>query len=105
VLHVKIPAMLEVYPDDTSILHRVKWAPERATLRTELAAESEKLTNAKTRNSPNAICVVVQTLVRIMMRFLTYKPVGRPHVFLNDAEWKLVSESKLRFQWRKELLI
>eukprot|EP00026_Physarum_polycephalum_P006399 Phypoly_transcript_06441.p1 GENE.Phypoly_transcript_06441~~Phypoly_transcript_06441.p1 ORF type:complete len:552 (+),score=139.77 Phypoly_transcript_06441:122-1777(+) len=105
VLHVKIPAMHEVHPDDSTILNRVKWAPERAALRTELEAETKKLADPKSRNSPNAICLVVQNLVRVMMRFLTFKPVGRPHVFKNDAEWALVSESKLRFQLRKELLL
>lgn len=97
--------MSEVYPDDTSILRRVKWAPERAAMRAEIEAECEKLRNPKTRNSPVAVSMAVQNLVKIAMKFLTYKPVGRPHVFASDAEWKLVSESKLRFQWRKELLI
>jgi len=105
VLHVKIPVVLEVFQDDSSILTRVKWAPERAAMRAELTAENEKLGAAKTKNSPPAICLVVQNLVRIMMRFLTYKPIGRPHVFKTDSEWTLVSESKLRFQWRKELLL
>lgn len=105
ILHVKIPAMSEVYPDDSTILRRVKWATERAALRTELEAECEKLRNSKTKNSPSAVNLVVQNLVRIAMKFLTYKPVGRPHVFPSDAEWTLVSEAKLRFKWRKELLL
>lgn len=105
ILHVKIPAMSEVHPDDSSILKRVKWAPERATMRSEIESELERLSSAKTRNSPSAICLVVQNLLKTAMRFLTFKPVARPHVFRSDAEWTLVSESKLRFQWRKELLM
>lgn len=105
VLHVKIPAMMEVYPDDTTILTRVKWGVERQNLRDEVNVEIEKLQNPKTKNNPNSICLVIQDLIRIMMRFLTFKPIGRPHVFRSDAEWKLVSESKLRFKLRKDLLL
>jgi len=105
VLHVKIPAMHEVFADDHTILKRVTWGPERQILRDEVASEVEKLQNPKTKNNPNVICLVVQTLLTIMMRFLTYKPIARPHVFRSDAEWKLVSESKLRFELRKELLL
>lgn len=55
--------MSEVYADDNTMLTRVKWGPERQSMRDEVATELEKLQNAKTKNNPNTICLVVQNLV------------------------------------------
>jgi hypothetical protein len=105
-LNIKIPAMSEVYEDDSSNFTRKNWASERQHMREEVKTELQKLdAQAKTKNNANTICLVVQNLLKIFMEFLTFKPVGRPHVYISDTQWELVKESKLRFKFRKELLL
>jgi len=39
-----------------------------------------------------------------LLKFLTYTPVGRPHIYATDSSWVMVSEKVWRMNLRHEII-
>eukprot|EP01112_Ceratiomyxa_fruticulosa_P009153 TRINITY_DN2387_c0_g1_i3.p1 TRINITY_DN2387_c0_g1~~TRINITY_DN2387_c0_g1_i3.p1 ORF type:complete len:432 (+),score=80.93 TRINITY_DN2387_c0_g1_i3:751-2046(+) len=77
ILGVKIPAMLDVYEDDYVQIKKKNWSDERKMLRDELAPILSKLSR---QYSVENICSTVNGITYILLKYFTYKPLGRPHL-------------------------
>ncbi|EGC39778.1 hypothetical protein DICPUDRAFT_74736 [Dictyostelium purpureum] len=124
-LDIQIPLMLEVYEDDSTLTKRKNWSHERKLLKETISksihqlkyyqassssAPPASLSNSFNNNENSAtyqelLGSSVKMLQSIMLQFFKFKPIGRPHLYKNDHQYKLISESKKRYDYRTSILI
>eukprot|EP01110_Echinostelium_bisporum_P011963 TRINITY_DN6101_c0_g1_i1.p1 TRINITY_DN6101_c0_g1~~TRINITY_DN6101_c0_g1_i1.p1 ORF type:complete len:226 (+),score=40.96 TRINITY_DN6101_c0_g1_i1:73-750(+) len=93
VLDVRVPAMPSMYL--TENYYDLKPMPEIAAELKEKLAIGKKYGEVSSR---------VKQLVRVLLQWFLYCPVGRPQVYASDSEWTLVNERVLRKEFRGRLL-
>jgi len=91
VLSIRIPAMLEFYEQDQ----------DRRRVAVKVVCH-ELCTRVKDGKSL-AFRARVRNLGNVLLRWFTYQPVGRPHLYLSDADWELIPEKNLRASYRHEI--
>eukprot|EP01132_Coremiostelium_polycephalum_P004606 gene4606-5753_t len=107
ILHVKIPLMFEVFEDDSTLFSTKNWANERKLMRETIIKSHHKLkfVNSSSSSSQEQLSYCLRVLQSVLLKFFTFKPIGRPHVYKNDKEWKILNESKQRYEYRTSILI
>eukprot|EP00026_Physarum_polycephalum_P015436 Phypoly_transcript_16117.p1 GENE.Phypoly_transcript_16117~~Phypoly_transcript_16117.p1 ORF type:complete len:235 (+),score=18.88 Phypoly_transcript_16117:75-779(+) len=91
VFKVRLPAMIEYYANDTSYQ------------RIPVLKVTEELCSKIEAAKHLALTERVSELANILTQWFTYCPVGRPHVYLSDDHWTLISERELRKYYRQQI--
>ncbi|KYQ92019.1 hypothetical protein DLAC_06845 [Tieghemostelium lacteum] len=108
ILNVQIPLMIEVFQDDSTLFKTKNWSSERKSMLTTINDTIHSLKYLSTTSSQTLIDLLntsVKMIQSIMLQCFTYKPIARPTVYKSDQEWKLLSESRLRYEYRTSILI
>jgi len=91
VFQVRLPAMPDYYANDNSF---VRLPVQKVS--SELCNKIHAARKLEFKDNVNA-------LATILIQWYTYCPVGRPHVYLSDDHWTMVSERELRKYYRQQI--
>jgi len=92
VLKVRIPAMPELYMNDASHIREKSKIVSKTLI--------QRVDSAKNMDFIGRI----REIASIMLLWFTYRPVGRPHIYVSDTQWTLVAEEDLRRSYRSQIV-